>query len=63
MTGYNIRQLKRTDIKYVTQWAREEGFAPGVGDVNIYQNTDSQGLWIGCLNSTPIWCIAGVKYN
>ena len=60
---FNIRSLVKSDIKRVTNWSREEGFAPGLGDVNIYKNTDKQGLWIGSIGSKPIGCIAGVKYN
>ncbi len=58
-----IRNLEESDIQKVTYWAAQEGFSPGLGDVNIYKNTDRQGLWIGSLNSNPIGCIAGVKYN
>ncbi len=58
-----IRTLKISDINHVTQWSRDEGFAPGNGDVGIYKHTDQQGLWIGCINNKPIGCIAGVKYN
>jgi ribosomal-protein-alanine N-acetyltransferase len=58
-----IRPLQRNDIPTVTQWARAEGFAPGVGDVSIYRHTDRQGLWVGWLGSKPVGCIAGVRYN
>ncbi len=64
MSGeYIIRPLENNDIELVTFWARNEGFTPGLGDVNIYRHTDTQGLWVGCLDSQPIACIAGVKYN
>ncbi|KGG15194.1 MULTISPECIES: GNAT family N-acetyltransferase [unclassified Prochlorococcus] len=62
-TNFYIRPLEEIDINTVTYWARNEGFAPGLEDVNIYKNTDTQGLWIGALDSQPIGCIAGVKYN
>ncbi|MCP4974064.1 MAG: GNAT family N-acetyltransferase [Prochlorococcus sp.] len=58
-----IRPLQRDDIPPVTQWARGEGFAPGVGDVSIYRHTDRQGLWVGWLGNNPVGCIAGVRYN
>ncbi|CAE20685.1 GCN5-related N-acetyltransferase [Prochlorococcus marinus str. MIT 9313] len=58
-----IRPLQRNDIAMVTQWARAEGFAPGVGDVSIYRHTDRQGLWVGWLGNQPVGCIAGVRYN
>ena len=60
---FKIRTLQKVDIERVTDWSRKEGFAPGFGDVNIYKNTDKQGLWIGSLGSNPIGCIAGIKYN
>ena len=47
----------------MTNLSRNEGFAPGAGDVGIYQHTDRQGLWVGTLDEEPIGCIAGVKYN
>ncbi len=58
-----IRPLESSDISIVTGWARKEGFAPGIGDVKVYRNTDNQGLWIGSIGDKPIGCIAGVKYN
>jgi ribosomal-protein-alanine N-acetyltransferase len=58
-----IRPLQSADIPTVTGWARREGFAPGVGDVAIYRQTDRQGLWVGWLGSEPVGCIAGVRYN
>jgi ribosomal-protein-alanine N-acetyltransferase len=47
----------------VTDWARQEGFAPGAGDVAIYRQTDRQGVWVGWLGAEPVGCIAGVRYN
>ena len=59
----SIKPLCDSDIDFVTEISRKEGFAPGVGDLGIYQNTDNQGLWVGWLNDNPIGCIAGVRYN
>ena len=63
ISNFKIRTLETADINVVTEWARIEGFAPGIGDINIYKNTDNQGIWIGLLNDIPIGCIAGIKYN
>ncbi len=60
---FAIRPLQRSDIDTVTEWARQEGFAPGLGDVSIYRQTDRQGLWLGWLGGEPVGCIAGVRYN
>ena len=59
----SIKSLCDEDIDFVTEISRKEGFAPGVGDLRIYQNTDNQGLWVGWLDKNPIGCIAGVRYN
>ena len=59
----SIKALCDADIDFVTEISRKEGFAPGVGDLRIYQNTDNQGLWVGWVNDKPIGCIAGVRYN
>ena len=59
----SIKPLCDGDIDFVTEISRKEGFAPGVGDLRIYQNTDKQGLWVGWLKDIPIGCIAGVRYN
>ena len=59
----SIKPLSDSDIEFVTEISRKEGFAPGVGDLGIYQNTDKQGLWVGWLDDNPIGCIAGVRYN
>lgn len=58
-----IRPLTTEDIPTVTGWARQEGFAPGAGDVAIYRHTDRQGVWVGWLGAEPVGCIAGVRYN
>ncbi len=59
----SIKPLCDADIDFVTEISRKEGFAPGVGDLGIYKNTDTQGLWVGWFNDIPIGCIAGVRYN
>ena len=62
-SGFSIRPLEADDIALVTDWARNEGFCPGEGDVDIYRQTDRQGLWVGCLEGEPIGCLAGVRWG
>ncbi|MCT0199569.1 GNAT family N-acetyltransferase [Synechococcus sp. CS-1325] len=63
MSGYSIRPMRPADLPQVTEWARREGFCPGPCDVDDYRDTDSDGLWVGCLNGEPVGCIAGVRYD
>ena len=58
-----ICELESDQIPIVTDWSRREGFAPGLGDIEIYRHTDRRGLWIAWLDQEPVGCIAGVRYN
>ena len=61
--NFTIRVISNNDLNKVTDWAKLEGFAPGIDDLSIFKNTDKQGIWVGCLNNVPIGSIACVKYN
>ena len=61
--NFSIRLISINEIPEVTNWARLEGFSPGMDDLSIYRNTDKQGVWVGCLNNKPIGSIACIKYN
>ena len=63
MESLRIRKLESEQVQTVTDWARCEGFAPGLGDIEIYRHTDRQGLWMAWLGHEPVGCIAGVRYN
>ena len=62
-SSLRILPLETEDIPAVTTWARQEGFAPGLGDVAIYRHTDRQGIWVGWLGNERVGCITGVRYN
>ena len=40
---FSIRLISINEILEVTNWARLEGFSPGMDDISIYRNTDKQG--------------------
>ena len=61
--NFTIRNISNYELQKVTNWAKLEGFAPGIDDISIYKNTDRQGIWVGCLNDDPVGSIACVKYN
>ena len=45
-----IKPFTSSDLDFVTGLAREQGFAPGVGDIEIYANTDRQGIWLSLIH-------------
>ena len=61
--SYAIRLMTPADFLWVRQLAQQEGLCPGAGDLEIYWQTDRQGLWIGEWQGEPVGCIAGVKYQ
>ena len=58
-----IKPFTPSDLDVVTGLAREQDFAPGVGDIEIYANTDRQGIWLALKDNVPVGCIAAVTYN
>ena len=62
-SSLEIRAFQDADLNFITQLARQEDFAPGVGDIAIYANTGNQGVWLAWQNDKPVGCIAAVKYN
>ena len=60
---FSIRLISVNEIPEVTNWAKLEGFSPGMDDVSIYRNTDKQGIWVACIDNNPIGSIACIKYN
>ena len=51
--NFSIRLISINEIPEVTNWARLEGFSPGMDDVSIYRNTDKQGVWVCLLYTSP----------
>ena len=58
-----IKPFTPSDLDIVTGMAREQDFAPGVGDIEIYANTDRQGIWLAWQDNLPVGCIAAVTYS
>ena len=58
-----IKPFRSSDLDVVTELARQQDFAPGVGHIEIYANTDRQGIWLAWRNNKPLGCIAAVTYN
>ena len=63
MTTVEIKAFTSSDLDFVTGLARDEEFAPGIGEIEIYAQTDSQGIWVAWQGSERVGCIAGVTYN
>lgn len=60
---FQVRQMTKADLKIALSWAADEGWNPGIDDVDNLYIADPQGFLIGELNGQPVSSISLVKYN
>ncbi len=60
---YHIKTASFNQIKLMVEWAKNEGWNPGISDAKIFQLVDHSGFFIGYLDDTPVSVISTVKYN
>lgn len=58
-----IRNATRTEIFLFTEWAKNEGWNPGVNDASAFWEADKRGFFIGIVNGKPAAIISCVKYD
>ncbi|WP_287243435.1 MULTISPECIES: hypothetical protein [unclassified Okeania] len=61
--NFIVRPMTLADLKLAISWADNEGWNPGIDDVNNFYVADPQGFLIGELNGEPISCISVVRYS
>ncbi len=60
---YEIRIMSRKELDIAIEWARQEGWNPGLYDADAFYAQDPNGFFIGYLDSEPIATISAVKYG
>lgn len=63
MPRSTIVQTTLSDMRYLIDSAKREGWNPGVSDAAPYYLTDPNGFFIEILDNEPIGCISAVAYN
>lgn len=61
--NYLIRNMSLEEAKIAVNWAANEGWNPGIYDLNAFYTTDPNGWWIGLVNNEPISVITAIKYK
>ncbi|MFG2194210.1 GNAT family N-acetyltransferase [Streptomyces sp. NPDC048639] len=51
------------DWHHIAEWAADEGWNPGGGDVDCFHPTDPDGFFIGRLDGRPVSAISVVTYS
>ncbi len=59
-----IRSMTEEEVNSVAiAWAAQEGWNPGLYDVEAFYAADPNGFLVGLLNDEPVACISVVKYK
>lgn len=61
---FTISRMNKKEVQDIAiQWAKEEGWNPGLHDAEAFYVQDPQGFFVGKLNDQPIGCCSSVIYD
>ncbi|MEW5837498.1 MAG: GNAT family N-acetyltransferase [Pseudomonadota bacterium] len=58
-----IERMTQDELRVAIDWARQEGWNPGLDDVAAFYAADPQGFLIGKLDQQPVASISAVRYG
>jgi hypothetical protein len=61
--GYKIRQATRDEVDVMVEWARKEGWNPGLHDAKCFYEQDPKGFFVGLLDNKIIATVSAVRYD
>ena len=62
MDGYRIRVMSRAELDLAVDWARAEGWNPGLHDAGAFHAVDPHGFLVGLLDGRPVASLSVVRY-
>ena len=60
--GYQVRVMSRADLDLAVDWARAEGWNPGLHDAGAFHAVDPAGFLVGLLDGRPVASLSVVRY-
>jgi GNAT superfamily N-acetyltransferase len=60
---FAVRSLRPGELELVLEWARQEGWNPGLDDSLPFHEADPSGFFIGVVGEVPVGSISVVKYG
>jgi hypothetical protein len=61
--AYQIQTMTEKDVQLAVDWARAEGWNPGLNDAQLFYNADQQGFLMRLLDGQPIATISATHYG
>lgn len=62
MEGYGVRTMSRFELDLALDWARVEGWNPGLHDAGAFHACDPLGFLVGVRDGAPVASISVVRY-
>lgn len=62
-SSFKIRTMTKPDLEIAIQWAAQEGWNPGLFDLEAFYNTDPNGFFIAEIDKQPVATISAVIYD
>lgn len=63
MSQYSIRRMHESELQTAIEWAKQEGWNPGLNDAHCFYQADPQGFFMGFLDDVPIAVGSAVAYD
>ncbi len=60
---FAVRPMRPGELELVLEWARQEGWNPGLDDSLAFHAADPSGFFVGALGEVPVGSISVVKYG
>ncbi|MBP2310666.1 GNAT family N-acetyltransferase [Azospirillum melinis] len=60
--GYRVRVMSRAELDLAVEWARLEGWNPGLHDAGAFHAADPAGFLVGLLDGQPVASLSVVRY-
>ena len=60
---FAVRPMRPGELELVLEWARQEGWNPGLDDSLPFHDADPSGFFVGALGEVPVGSISVVKYG
>lgn len=60
---FAVRPMRPGELELVLEWARQEGWNPGLDDALAFHEADPSGFFVGVFGEVPVASISVVKYG
>lgn len=62
-SAFAVRPMRPGELDLALEWARQEGWNPGLDDAPAFYAADPTGFFVGVVGEVPVGCLSVVKYG